>query len=139
MRRKARLRRVSPPEDVAAADVTGMTGNCGTSTPSAAIVRSDGMSPSSGKQSKKIKTQITLLRLVALAHGKHYVLMKVKSGASSAKVQLRLVSLVGHSSRVGAHHKTKTSSQDGQGPDQRQVKVSVSSSVTKIARARLIG
>jgi hypothetical protein len=97
------------------------------------------MNPSAGKKSKKIKKQITLLRLVAPAHGKHYVLMKVKSSASSAKVQLRLVSLVGHSSRVGAHHKTTTSSKTVRVQTNRQVKVNVSSAVTKIARARLIG
>jgi hypothetical protein len=129
----------TPPPAPGTSVPTSGTGNSGTSTPSAAILRSVGMSPSSGKQSKKIKTQITLLRLVAPAHGKHYVLMKVKSGASSAKVQLRLVSLVGHSSRVGAHHKTKTSSKTVKVQTNRQVKVSVSSSVTKIARARLIG
>jgi hypothetical protein len=61
------------------------------------------------------------------------------SGASSAKVQLRLVSLIGHGSTVGAHHKTKTSSQTVKVQTNRQVKVNVSSAVTKIATPRLIG
>ena len=86
-----------------------------------------------------MKEQITLLRLVSPAHGQHYVLMKVKSGTSSAKVQLRLVSLVGHSSKVGKHHQTKTSSKTVRVRTNRQVKVAVSSAVLKIARARLLG
>jgi NADH dehydrogenase FAD-containing subunit len=49
------------------------------------------------------------------------------------------VSLIGHGSRVGAHHKTKTSSQTVKVQTNRQVKVNVSSAVTKIATARLIG
>ena len=64
---------------------------------------------------------------------------RVKSGASSAKVQLRLVSLVGHSSRVGAHHKTKTSSKTVKVQTNRQVKVAVSSSVLKIKSGKLVG
>jgi hypothetical protein len=114
-------------------------GNTGTSAPSAAILRAVGMSPSAAAKSKKIKTQITLLRLVAPAHGKHFVLMKVTSSASSAKVQLRLVSLVGHSSRVGSHHKTKTSSKTVKVRTNRQVKVGVSSSVLRIKSGKLVG
>jgi hypothetical protein len=99
--------------------------------------RTGGTPPPPGKRSNKIQTQITLLRQVASAHGRHDVLVGVKSSASSAEVQLRLVSLVGHSSRVGAHQKTKTSSKTVSVRTNRQVKVSVS--VMKIARARLIG
>jgi len=127
----------TPPPAAGTVPTSG-SGNSGTSTPTAAILRSVGMTPSSGKRSHKIKTQITLLRLVAPAHGRHYVLMKVKSSASSAKVRLRLVSLVGHSSRVGSHHKTKTSSKTVRVRTNRQVKIRVSNSVLRIAKARLV-
>jgi hypothetical protein len=113
--------------------------NAGTTAPTTAILRAVGMSGSSAGKSHKVKEQITLLRLVSPAHGKHYVLMKVTSSASSAKVQLRLISAAGHATTAGHHNKTKTSSKTVKVQTNRQVKVSVSSSVTKIARARLIG
>jgi hypothetical protein len=128
-----------PPAGSPIAPTSLTKGNSGTSAPTTAVLRAVGMTPSTGNKSHKVKEQITLLRLVAPAHGKHYVLMKVQSSASSAKVQLRLVSLVGHSSRVGKHHKTTTSSKTVKVQTNRKVKVSVPSSVLKLGRARLIG
>jgi hypothetical protein len=110
----------------------------GATAPTTAILRSVGITSSSGGRSNKVKEQITLLRLVSPAHGKHYVLMKVKSSASSAKVQLRLISAAGHATTAGHHSKTKTSSKTVKVRTNRQVKVTVSNTVRRIRAAKLL-
>jgi hypothetical protein len=112
--------------------------NSGTTTPTTAILRAVGLSGSSAGKSHKVKEQITLLRLVSPAHGKHYVLMKVKSSTSSAKVQLRLISAAGHATTAGHHNRTKTSSKTVRVRTNRLVKVTVSSTVRKIKAAKLL-
>jgi hypothetical protein len=117
---------------------TSSSSNSGTTAPTTAILRAVGMSGSSAGKSHKVKEQIMLLRLVSPAHGKHYVLMKVKSSASSAKVQLRLISAAGHATTAGHHNKTKTSSKTVKVRTNRMVKVTVSSTVRKIKAAKLL-
>jgi hypothetical protein len=129
----------TPPPTPPSAVVTPAKTNSGTTVPSAAILRSVGMSPSAGGRSKKVREQITLLRLVSPAHGRHYVLIKVKSSSSTAKVLLRLTSASHHSAAAGKHARSKTSSKTVKLRTNRQVRITVSSTVMRIARAKLLG
>jgi hypothetical protein len=128
----------STPGTITTAPAPTSTSNSGTTAPTTAILRTVGMSGSSAGKSHKVKEQITILRLVSPAHGKHYVLIKVTSSASSAKVQLRLISAAGHVTVAGHHSKTTTRSETVKVQTNRQVKVTVSGTVRKIKAAKLL-
>ena len=128
----------STPGTITTVPAATSTSDSGTTAPTTAILRAVGMSGSSAGKSHKVKEQITLLRLVSPVHGKHYVLIKVKSSASSAKVQLRLISAAGHATTAGHHSKTTSSSKTVKVQTNRQVKVTVSSTVRKIKAAKLL-
>jgi hypothetical protein len=123
-----------------ATTTTTTTTTAGTTAPSTTVLKSVGLSLGNGPAVKRIKAQITLLRLVSPAHGQHYVLIRVKSSSTSAKVRLSLTSAVGHSAGKGHRHvRTRTSTRTIKLRTNRLVKVTVAGSVLKLGRASLLG
>lgn len=135
------------PPPTTGSSTTSPSTNSGTAPPSASVLKSvsaNAAGPSStggsGKgKGKGKKASIAMLRLVSPAHGKHYVLIRVTSGSSSARVLLHLIKALGGKASAGHKIHTRTTSRVVKVATNRVIKVPVANSVLKIGRASLLG
>jgi hypothetical protein len=111
----------------------------GTTSPSNQVLSlvAPGLVPSGSPAVAGSSAKIALARLLSPAHGRHYLVIRVRSSANSVTLRVRLVLATGHSAGAGAH-KTHVVTRLITIRTNRLVKIALASSVIRLGSVVIV-